>query len=367
MDQFGIPEKRVVSHDGTGIAYWIARPDPARDTGLALVFNNGIGIHRIVWQDLVAALRDRFTIVFWDYRCFYSSDTPKDPTHLRLHDHALDLTAILEAEGLRRVVLVGWSMGVQVSLEAWTCAADRIAGMVLLNGTSGRTFDTAFGMPGLIYWVPPVTRFLSTRYGRILNRSFPLFFRAETTRFLKVTGIVGPTIDTELLGRILDEYGRHDFSTYFHLLNSLGYHAPEHLEAIQAPVLVLVGGRDHFTPPLAGKRLRARLPNAELHRIVEGTHYMLMEYPALIRARLEQFLEQRVLRGASGSGTARLREASSPPPAAASSGESQAKAPGSNGIETGETSSPRERRTRDKERRSLHQVLRRVVRRPPAR
>jgi pimeloyl-ACP methyl ester carboxylesterase len=367
VDQFGLPEHRIVSHDGTRIAYWISRPPPDKDTGIALAFSNGIGISRIVWQDYLAALRHRFTVMFWDYRSFYRSDRPADLHRLAIEDHARDLAAILEAEDLTRTVLVGWSMGVQVSIEAWEHARARIAGLVLMNGTAGRTFDTAFGLPGLIYWVPPVTRFLSRQYPHHLNRIMPYVFRKDTAKALKVTGVVGPTIDLELLGRILDEYGTHDYGIYFHLLNELGYHAPDHLESIDVPALVLVGGRDAFTPPVTGKKLRHRLKNAELEQIDDGTHYMLMEFPAKIRARLEQFVEARVLaRGPAPEAAGEAAEAGGEPDWTSDrQGARTDQAGSSRGARADQAGSSREARARRHERRSFHRLLTRTLRRPP--
>lgn len=292
--EFQIPEKRYVAHDGTVVSYWLSRPPAHSDQGLTLVLANGIGISRLVWQDLVETFRDRYTLLFWDYRSFYRSATPRDLARLTLADHGRDIAGILEAEKLRDVVMIGWSMGVQVSLEAWRFAGHRLRGMVLMNGTAGRTFDTAFGVPGLVYWVPPLTRYLMTRHPRPLNRVMKGLFRKELEKVMRGTGIVSRDVDRLKLQRLLEEYAKHDFSVYFRLLNELGHHTPDHLEQIKVPALVLVGEKDTFTPPLAGKRLKNALPMAELDRVKRGTHYMIIEYSEQIGSRIERFIDERV-------------------------------------------------------------------------
>lgn len=294
MDQFGIPEKRYLTHDGIPLSYWVSRPNPAKDSGVTLCLANGIGISRLVWQDVVTAFRERYTLLFWDYRSFYRSATPPDPSHLRLEHHARDVAGLLALEKLERVVMIGWSMGVQVSLESWRFAGARQVGFVLMNGTSGRTFDTAFGLPGLIYWIPPLTEYLSRRHPHHLNRVLPNVFRKELSGVMQTAGVVARNVDRVLLERILEEYAQLDFGVYFYILNSLGRHAPAHLGRIQVPALVLVGGEDTFTPPLAGKVLRSSLPLAELERIEHGTHYMILEFQQEIRKLIEVFLENRV-------------------------------------------------------------------------
>lgn len=294
MDQFGIPEKRFVTHDGIPLSYWISRPDPSRDSGLTLCLANGIGISRLVWQDIVTAFRDRCTLLFWDYRSFYRSATPPDPSQLKLECHARDAAGLLAHEKLEQVVMIGWSMGVQVSLESWRFAGHRQVGFVLMNGTSGRTFDTAFGVPGLIYWIPPLTEYLSRKHPHHLNRVLPNVFRRELSGVMQTAGVVARNVDRVLLERILEEYAQLDFGVYFYILNSLGRHAPAHLGRIKVPALVLVGSEDTFTPPLAGKVLRSALPLAELERIEHGTHYMILEFQQEIRKLIEGFLENRV-------------------------------------------------------------------------
>lgn len=294
MEQFGIPERRYLAHDGTEISYWISRPDPSKDSGFTLMLANGIGISREVWQPFVNAFRDRFTLIFWDYRAFYRSQIPRSVQNLSIEDQGRDVEGILAQEGLSQVVMVGWSMGVQVSLESWRFAAHRLRGLILMNGTPGRTYETAFGLPGLSVWVPPVTRYLMKRHPHRLNQLKGTVFRRGLGPIMRATGVVSRDVNMSMLHVLLEEYARLDFSVYFHLLNALQHHDPQHLAQIHVPVLVLVGDRDNFTPPTAGKRLHGSLPKAELERLPLGTHYMILEYPEQIQQKIEQFISRRV-------------------------------------------------------------------------
>lgn len=295
MEQFGIPEQHYTAHDNTRLSYWISRPPVSRDTGLTLVLANGIGISREVWAPFVAAFRDRYTLLFWDYRAFYRSQIPKDLKNLTLEDHGRDVEGILAQECLDKVVMIGWSMGVQVSLESWRFASHRLQGLILMNGTPGRTYETAFGLPGLSVWVPPVTNYLMKRHPHRLNQLKGKIFRRELGPVMRATGVVSRDVNMPLLHLILEEYARLDFGVYFHLLNALQHHDPRHLEQIRVPVLVLIGERDNFTPPVAGKKLHSHLPKAELDRLPFGTHYMILEYPEQLQQKIERFLSHRVL------------------------------------------------------------------------
>jgi pimeloyl-ACP methyl ester carboxylesterase len=55
-----------------------------------------------------------------------------------------DLRAVLNHFGIQKAVLLGWSMGVQVSLEAWRQTPAVVQGLVLINGPYGSPLKTAF-------------------------------------------------------------------------------------------------------------------------------------------------------------------------------------------------------------------------------
>src|SRR5690606_16526709 len=74
-----------------------------------------------------------------------SSGAPLDPRANTVAHQVEDLMDILAHEGVEEVAIVGWSMGVQVAFEAIRHHPSRIAGMLAINGTYGRTFRTVMG------------------------------------------------------------------------------------------------------------------------------------------------------------------------------------------------------------------------------
>lgn len=83
--------------------------DPARPV---IVLIHGLGQSRLSWELQTAALADRFRIIAYDLRGHGDSDKPTDAAAYA--DGALwadDLRAVIEATGVRRPTLVGWSLG----------------------------------------------------------------------------------------------------------------------------------------------------------------------------------------------------------------------------------------------------------------
>src|SRR5258708_11079042 len=149
----------VSSLDGTQIAYATAgRWDDPSST--AIVLANGLGGTAVAWTHQVGHLADRYRFVTWDYRGLFHSGRPRDPNAFGVDRHVEDLFVILEKLGVEQAVLMGWSMGVQVSLEALRRRPSLARGLVLLNGTFGRPFTTLPGGTIAAHLVPRILRVL---------------------------------------------------------------------------------------------------------------------------------------------------------------------------------------------------------------
>ena len=96
----------------------------------ALVFQHYWGGSSRTWNEVIAALSDRFRCVASDARGAGDSQAPA--TGYSMQDHAGDALSVIEALGLERYVLVGHSMG---GKAAQLLAARRprgLAGLVLV-------------------------------------------------------------------------------------------------------------------------------------------------------------------------------------------------------------------------------------------
>jgi len=126
------------------------------DRGPLIVLVNGLGGSIRAWPSLVKRFAPSHRLVSWDYRGLYRSGRPADPGAVRVEDHCEDLGVVLEQVGGGPAVLVGWSMGVQVSVQYALEHPDAVAGLVLVCGAPGDPFGGIFGTASSRYWVPAV-------------------------------------------------------------------------------------------------------------------------------------------------------------------------------------------------------------------
>jgi pimeloyl-ACP methyl ester carboxylesterase len=280
--------------DGTEIAYHATRP-PFKGAP-AIVLANGLGGPYLAWRSQIEFFLDRYQVITWDYRGLYGSRRPpRDAAEdYAVERHVGDLQAILNAEGVESAALIGWSMGVQVVLEAFRTLKGLAKSLVLLSGTYGRPLDTLSPLPGAKAVLPSLIRAARHAHGiatQVTRRATSL---PEAVGWMKRMGLIGPTLDDEVFAELVHAFGQLDMEGYFRNLHAINEHdAVDVLETIDVPTLVIAGERDTFTPPDLARKMAQRIRGAEIVVVRGGTHYTAVEFPELVNLRIERFFRER--------------------------------------------------------------------------
>jgi pimeloyl-ACP methyl ester carboxylesterase len=163
-----------------------------------------------------------------------------------------DLEAVLRAERIERATLFGWSMGVQVALEAYRRLPGFAEALVLLNGTFGRPLDTAVPLPFARRFVPPALH-VAERFHQPVGRVMrALAAQPEFVSMMKRFGMMADTVDESEFTDIAVAFAGLDVEVFLRTLRALGDHdASRILPRIDVPVLVVAGDQDRMTPTRA--------------------------------------------------------------------------------------------------------------------
>jgi len=283
--------REVQSRDGTAIAYYVTNaPFPGAKT---VVLANGLGGPRQSFRPLIGYLGDRYRFITWDYRGLYGSGRPptSDAHSYSIIRHVEDLQAILQAEGSTSdLALLGWSMGVQICLEACRQLPDLAKVLILLNGTFGRPLDTAVPAPWARRAVQPALS-LVERYADPVSRVMRgLAAQPEFVGWMKRFGMIAETVEEAEFAEVVSMFRSLDVEVYVKNLRALGEHdASRILETIRVPTLVVTGDRDRMTPYGLSQQMVRRIPRAEILVVRGATHYTAVEYPELVGLRIERF------------------------------------------------------------------------------
>lgn len=284
-------DRSVVSDDGATISYTFLGPDDGRVVALC----SGFLCPDTWWYYLAPALeRAGYRVLLFHYRGIASSGLPADtgPASFTVDRFAADLQAIAEAEELHDMTLIGHSMGVQVMLEAFRLLRDRVSAVAALTGPYASPVRTLYGRREMVA-VYEVTR-------RALGATFPPLLRAywravwRYVPFLAIGRAVkafGPRTSDEIVRSYAEHAGAMDPRLVIRIAEGMHAHdAMDLLPDVDVPALVVIGGKDPFSPPALGINMVATMPNAVLKTVPNGTHGTILEYPEMVNGFVLDFL-----------------------------------------------------------------------------
>jgi pimeloyl-ACP methyl ester carboxylesterase len=194
---------------------------------------------------------------------------------------------------------MGWSMGVQVSLELAATAPELVAGTVLLNGTYGHVLSTGFQPVFSIPFLPKrIHAFLEwlQRHPNASERLAMLARVAElpTSALLALLGGGQTAAFRAMVRQYFGDVLGQSFQNYLRLFQELDAHSVYHLlPRIAAPALVISGALDPLTPAYQSREIARRMPNAEYISLLRASHFALMERPNDVVPAVLRFLQGR--------------------------------------------------------------------------
>ena len=255
----------------------------------------------MVWVPLVKALRKRNRIMLWDYPGLLAGEQISKDFSVSVPSLANYQIELLDAVSIDQACLVGWSLGPQVAIEIARNNQHRISAIVALCGTASSSFsdmhseDPIGAVLGLSSSIPTAVHWLSERIDRIDRlRSF-LKNLDHPTRWAKRFGFVDPIVDDILFDAVIKDFIALDPITYSRYLHAAAKHdASSILPKLKIPTLVVAGERDNLISPSKMRTMANNLKGAEFFEVRGGTHFLPLEYPALLALKIDDFLQRRI-------------------------------------------------------------------------
>ncbi len=232
-----------------------------RGQGPPVVLSHVLGCDLRMWDDLAAALADRFTVVRYDTRGHGESEVVT--AAFSLEDLVSDAVRLLEELGDDRVSWVGLSMGGMIGQGLALAHPGRVSRLVVANSASRYPEASR----SLLRERARIARTegMSALADQIMSRYFSEAFRAsrpeEVSRFRRQVLAVDAAA----------------YAACCEAIASLDYY--DRLDRIACPTLVIAGEVDVATPPALGEEIAARVPNARLSVLAGAAHLSAIEQP----------------------------------------------------------------------------------------
>lgn len=241
--------------------------------GPPLVLIHGLGNDSLEnWYELIKRLDHRFRIVAVDMRNHGKSDKPRERFEIgRMAD---ELAGTMDAIGLDRAVLVGFSMGGMVAQEFARRHPHRATKMALLGTASHHASSLRW-----IRWM-----------GFVLGRAFERLTGKELSRFvyryMTTTGAVPARYARWFWETSLDR----DEDLYYEAAFAVvDFDSREWIGRLSIPALVVVSVRDQLVPASWQYDLAARLKHVEVVELVDGRHEHPWTHAQRIADAIEHF------------------------------------------------------------------------------
>ena len=206
-------------------------------------------------------LSRHFRVTMFDNRGVgYSSDQPARPLTIELM--ADDSARLLDALGIRKALVIGWSTGGEIALALAERHPTKVGALVLSGATAGgptavqpsAKTEAAFRSSG------------PSAAAGLLNSLFPAPARAAALAY--AAGLL--TIPPEKVSRRISK--RQEQAEIRFARTNPTY---DELPRIKVPALVTNGALDRLVPPANARLIAARIPHARL-AIFPGAAHMVM-------------------------------------------------------------------------------------------
>ncbi len=244
-----------------------------------LLLINGYAATAADWDPtFVAALERSFELICPDNRGVGAAAVGELDGPLTIEAMAADLEALLDARGIEKLAVAGWSMGGFIAQALAVRAPQRVEALVLLS--------TDAGGPDAVLADPAVWAQLTDNSGsprdqatRLISLLFPPAVAAEIDRQF---GDVVATARAELTPAVLAaQAGAME-----------AWHARERPSppAPAPPALIAYGSEDIVIPPENSNLLAALWSNSRLERFVGGGHAFMAQQPERLADLITSFL-----------------------------------------------------------------------------
>lgn len=268
--------------------------DPTRKT---LVFNYGLVCSNHHWKYQVEYFDQRgYQILMHDYRGHFQSSGKHDVKKITFPQMAKDIKNLCDFLGIDKAVMLGHSMGVNITLQLAKDYPDFVQGMILISGTFMAVNDIMFDTNVMEFITPFCVAGLQ-KYPEVVRKIWSSSGMNPLVRnLIHTTGFNKAKVSKEFIEIYLNRVGQLGPEVFFQLFDEMTkQNISASLERMKIPSLVIGGLKDNVIPNHLQRTLANLLPQSETYFFVNGSHVPQVDFPELINERVDLFLNQKCL------------------------------------------------------------------------
>ncbi|HJT84090.1 MAG TPA: alpha/beta hydrolase [Nitrososphaeraceae archaeon] len=246
--------------------------------GEPIILINGYSFAMDSWHPtLLEKLTANHTVIIFDNRGIGNTSSGADEQKFSIGQFANDTAGLLEALKIKKVDVLGWSMGGAIAQELAISHPDRV-GKLIIHASFCGPMKSIQPSQEVLNAMTNETGTAEDRISRLHPLFFPEEWRKENPNYLDTI-----PKSTEIISNQTLSQHKQAIANWTGTCNKLSN--------ITQPTLVIVGTKDTGAPPVISLQITEQIPGAWLVQIKGGGHALMYQYPEQFSNIVEAFLE----------------------------------------------------------------------------
>lgn len=243
--------------------------------GKPLLLIGSIATPMDFWEpDLIKNLSLNHTVIIFDNRGI--GNTTSGIQKFSIRQFANDTAGLLDALQLKKVDVLGWSMGGMIAQELALLNKEKVGKLIIFASTCGGKQSILPSQEVQMAFMTRSTNSLE-KVQRFLPFLFPDSWRMQNPDFVEKLPRTIEQIPSETLNLQTEA-----------IINWEG--VCDKLDTLTVPTLIIVGTEDELTPPGNSLLMMEKINGSQLVQIARGGHGLMFQYPEKLARILHAFL-----------------------------------------------------------------------------
>lgn len=261
-------QNKQISAKGGTVHYWIHRKENDAD---CIVLTHGVTADHTMFEKQIDYFVGKYTLILWDVP-MHGLSRPYENFSYR--DTAEILHSILQRENIKKVVLVGMSMGGYPSQHFAALYPDMVKGFIALDTTP---LGLQYYSKSDLWWLKQVAKMARCFSADILRKSMAWSVSKRNYSYQMMMSMLKPLSKAEIIEQMRVAY------EYFPIENKNVTYS--------FPVLILAGDKDSTGKVKAYCKKWAKQTGYPLHFIKEAKHFANGDNPEQVNTEIEHFMK----------------------------------------------------------------------------
>jgi pimeloyl-ACP methyl ester carboxylesterase len=243
--------------------------------GYPLIMIMGFNGTMDLWDPAVLkGLSSKYRVILFDNRGM--GETTAGKKEFTIDQFADDAADLIDALGIEKAHVLGWSMGADIALDLAVRHPDKVSKLILYAGDCG-------GDEAILPSQDVMNKLVSGDFHQALEVLFPEDWFSSTGNRDYIVDLF-KSISTESSPRESVQKQAKAMEDWAGVCDRLG--------EIASPTLLITGDQDIATPTENSIMMAARIPGTWLIQLAEGGHGIMYQYPDRFSENVQNFLRQ---------------------------------------------------------------------------